>query len=101
MALVVPQVLGSGHGAIQELFDRDLGLVFLLVLLVAKLVASAISLGAGFRGGMFSSSLLLGCLFGAAFGEVLGLLVPSLAGQQPVLMLVGMARWRRRSSARR
>ena len=27
MALVVPQVLGSGHGAIQELFDRDLGLV--------------------------------------------------------------------------
>jgi CIC family chloride channel protein len=91
MALVVPQVLGSGHGAIQELFDRDLGLVFLLVLLVTKLVASAISLGAGFRGGMFSSSLLLGCLFGAVFGQVLTLIVPSLAGQQSVLMLVGMA----------
>jgi CIC family chloride channel protein len=91
MALVVPQVLGSGHGAIQELFDRDLGLVFLLVLLVTKLVASAISLGAGFRGGMFSSSLLLGCLFGAVFGQVLTLIVPSLAGQQAVLMLVGMA----------
>jgi CIC family chloride channel protein len=91
MALVVPQVLGSGHGAIQELFDQDLGLVFLLVLLVTKLVASAISLGAGFRGGMFSSSLLLGCLFGAVFGQVLTLIVPSLAGQQAVLMLVGMA----------
>ncbi|MCW5736864.1 MAG: chloride channel protein [Enhydrobacter sp.] len=91
MALAVPQVLGSGHGAIQELFDRDLGLVFLLVLLVTKLVASAISLGAGFRGGMFSSSLLLGCLFGAVFGEVIALIVPSLAGQQAVLMLVGMA----------
>jgi len=91
MALVVPQVLGSGHGAIQELFDRDLGLVFLLVLLVTKLVASAISLGSGFRGGMFSSSLLLGCLFGAVFGQLLALIAPGLAGQQAVLMLVGMA----------
>lgn len=91
MALVVPQVLGSGHGAIQELFDRDLSLLFLAVLLVGKLIASAISLGAGFRGGMFSSSLLLGCLFGAVFGQVLALIVPSLAGQQAVLMLVGMA----------
>lgn len=91
MALVVPQVLGSGHGAIQELFNRDMGLVFLAVLLVGKLIASAISLGAGFRGGMFSSSLLLGCLFGAVFSEILALVVPSLAGQQTVLMLVGMA----------
>ncbi len=91
MALVVPQVLGSGHGAIQELFDRDLGLVLLLVLLVTKLIASAISLGSGFRGGMFSSSLLLGCLFGAVFGQHLAFLVPALAGQQTVLMLVGMA----------
>jgi len=91
MALVVPQVLGSGHGAIQVLLDQDLGLMFLLVLLVGKLVASAISLGAGFRGGLFSSSLLLGCLFGAVFGQILTLIVPSLAGQQAVLMLVGMA----------
>ena len=91
IALAVPQVLGGGHGAIQGLFDHDPSLWFLLVLLVTKLVASAISLGAGFRGGMFSSSLLLGCVFGAAFGEVLGLIVPDLAGQQPVLMLVGMA----------
>ncbi|CAN5401201.1 chloride channel protein [soil metagenome] len=91
MALMVPQVLGSGHGAIQELFDRDLGLVFLVVLLVTKLVASAISLGAGFRGGLFSASLLLGCLFGAVLGQILTLIAPSLAGQQSVLMLVGMA----------
>jgi CIC family chloride channel protein len=91
MALAVPQVLGSGHGAVQELFDRDPSLMFIALLLIAKLVASAISLGAGFRGGMFSASLLLGCLFGAAFGQLLTLAVPGLAGQQAVLMLVGMA----------
>ncbi|MBS0523199.1 MAG: chloride channel protein [Proteobacteria bacterium] len=91
VALAVPKVLGSGHGAIQDLFDHDPTLWVLGVLVVTKLVASAISLGAGFRGGMFSSSLLLGCIFGALFGEVLGLLVPSLVVQQQVLMLVGMA----------
>jgi CIC family chloride channel protein len=91
IALTVPQVLGAGHGAIQNLFDHDPTLWLLGVLLVTKLLASAISLGAGFRGGMFSSSLLLGCIFGATFGEVLGLLVPSLVVQQQVLMLVGMA----------
>jgi CIC family chloride channel protein len=91
IALTVPQVLGAGHGAIQNLFDHDPTLWLLGVLLVTKLLASAISLGSGFRGGMFSSSLLLGCIFGATFGEVLGLLVPSLVIQQQVLMLVGMA----------
>jgi CIC family chloride channel protein len=91
IALVVPQVLGGGHGAIQGLFDHDPGLLMLLVLLVTKLLASAVSLGAGFRGGMFSSSLLLGCIFGAVFAETFALLVPSIASQQPVIMLVGMA----------
>ncbi len=79
IALAVPQVLSGGHGAIQGLFDRDPGLVFLVVLLATKLLASAVSLGSGFRGGMFSSSLLLGCVFGAVLGESLGALVPSIA----------------------
>ena len=70
IALLVPQVLGSGHGAIQLVFDRGFTLPLLLLLLGAKLVASALSLGAGFRGGLFSASLLLGCLLGAAFSEI-------------------------------
>jgi CIC family chloride channel protein len=50
-----PQVLGSGHGAIQYHFDMRWALLPLAALLVAKLVASAISVGSGFRGGLFSS----------------------------------------------
>jgi CIC family chloride channel protein len=91
IALAVPQVLGSGHGAIQALFDHQQSLIFLLILLVTKLVAAAISLGAGFRGGMFSTSLALGCVFGAAVGQILTMIVPSLGSHQPTLMLVGMA----------
>jgi CIC family chloride channel protein len=91
IALIVPQVLGGGHGAIQLLFDNNPGLGILAILLVTKLVASAISLGAGFRGGMFSTSLLLGALFGACFAQVLAVFVPNLAGHQAALMMVGMA----------
>jgi CIC family chloride channel protein len=91
LALLVPQVLGSGHGAIQLVFDRDPALTALLIILSGKLVASALSLGAGYRGGMFSSSLFLGCLFGATFADVASFLVPSLAPQHAALMMVGMS----------
>jgi CIC family chloride channel protein len=90
IALFVPQVLGSGHGAIQLVFDGDFTLPMLLLLLVAKLLASAISLGAGFRGGMFSASLFLGCLFGAAFADIVGYFLPHLVEQHTTLMMVGM-----------
>lgn len=90
IALYVPQVLGSGHGAIQLVFDHDEPLITLLILLFAKLLASALSLGSGFRGGMFSSSLFLGCLLGGAFADVVTLLMPHLAPQHSVLMMVGM-----------
>ncbi|MEJ1970103.1 MAG: chloride channel protein [Rhizomicrobium sp.] len=90
IALNVPQVLGSGHGAIQFHFDHDWALSALAAVLVAKLVASALSIGSGFRGGMFSSSLLLGCLFGAIFADLAALLVPRLAEQHAALTMVGM-----------
>jgi CIC family chloride channel protein len=90
IALYVPQVLGSGHGAIQLQFDHEWALSALIILLLAKLAASAFSIGSGFRGGMFSSSLLLGCVFGAVFADVTALLVPRLAEQHAALMMVGM-----------
>ncbi|HEY2071290.1 MAG TPA: chloride channel protein [Rhizomicrobium sp.] len=90
VALVFPQVLGSGHGAIQFHFDNHWALAPLIALLIAKLLASAISVGSGFRGGLFSSSLFLGCLFGAAFAQALLLIDPSFAQQYNAFVLVGM-----------
>jgi CIC family chloride channel protein len=85
-----PQVLGSGHGAIQYHFDTRWALLPLAALLVAKLLASAISVGSGFRGGLFSSSLFLGSLFGGAFAESLAPFVHGIALQEPAFLLVGM-----------
>lgn len=91
LAILLPQVLGSGHGAIQFLFDHEWPLRTLLIVLAAKLAASALSIGSGYRGGMFSSSLFLGCLFGAAFADIAAALVPRLGEHHTALMMVGMA----------
>ncbi len=90
IALFSPQVLGSGHGAIQYQLEHERGFVAITALLLGKLVASALSLGAGFRGGMFSSALFLGILFGGACVEAMSLIVPELSGQTIAFMLVGM-----------
>lgn len=90
IALLIPQVLGSGHGAIQFQFDHSWALAPLTALLLAKLAASAISIGSGYRGGMFSSALFLGCLFGAAFADLSAAIIPRLGAQHAALMMVGM-----------
>ncbi|WP_205028160.1 chloride channel protein [Oleisolibacter albus] len=91
LALVYPQVLGSGQGAIQDALDLHYGLGLAASLLLAKALAAAISLGSGFRGGLFSSSLFLGALFGVVLAELLHLALPGLGPQPEALVLVGMA----------
>jgi chloride channel protein, CIC family len=90
MALVFPQVLGSGHGGILRELHTGFDLPFLTGLIVAKIIASAVSIGSGFRGGLFSTSLFLGSLFGSLIGAVLARLDPHLAGDPLIYTLVGM-----------
>lgn len=91
LALISPQVLGSGHGAIEAHLTTAWPLVALLALLAAKVMGSAVSLGAGFRGGLFSSSLFIGALLGEVFVTGLGTyLDPAMFAQRTAFMLVGM-----------
>ena len=90
MAMPFPQVLGSGHGAIQWLFDSTPLLTYLVMLLLAKVAATALSIGSGFRGGLFSAALFLGCLFGDVVARLFGLLAPQFSSEHSVLMVVGM-----------
>jgi CIC family chloride channel protein len=90
LALLYPQILGSGHGGIVTSVTSSYGFPILVGLIVAKLTASALSIGSGFRGGMFSSSLFLGSLFGSGVAVVLGYVVPWLAPHPTVLVLGGM-----------
>jgi len=78
IAVIFPQVLGSGHGAIQLTLEQVLPPGMLFGMVAAKGLASAISVGSGFRGGLFSSSLLLGSLFGGAAVVLLQSMVSAL-----------------------
>jgi CIC family chloride channel protein len=90
IAFAFPQVLGSGHGAIETTI---IGLTppFLLTgLLAAKIAASAASVGSGLRGGLFSSSLLIGALLGGLIGQGAILINPALGHEMITFTLVGM-----------
>jgi len=92
LALVTPQVLSSGHGALFQLFrETNLDLQALLIVVLLKSLASAVSIGAGFRGGLFFASLFLGGAIGKSFAGTLGLLAPLLAPDPAAFAVVGMA----------
>lgn len=67
LAIVTPQVLSAGHGALHLNLESQVGFHILLGLFLLKAVASAVSLGSGFRGGLFFASLFMGALLGKLF----------------------------------
>jgi CIC family chloride channel protein len=91
LALITPQVLSSGHGALHAQLHVDQSLMALAVLLLLKIVASTVSLGSGFRGGLFFASLFLGALLGKIFADI-GVATGIFPHLDPILSaVVGMA----------
>jgi CIC family chloride channel protein len=76
MAMISPQVMSSGHGALHLTGIFKLPLETIALIFVLKTFASIVSLGSGFRGGLFFASLLLGALGGQLFATGLAALWP-------------------------
>jgi CIC family chloride channel protein len=91
LALVTPQVLSSGHGALGLTFEAHDKLRWVALILLLKATASAISIGSGFRGGLFFASLFLGALLGKAFAGALAAISTAHAVAPDVCALVGMS----------
>ena len=64
MAIVTPQVLAAGHGAMVLDLHRDMLATTIALIIILKLAACLISLASGFRGGLFFASLFVGSLIG-------------------------------------
>ena len=90
LALISPQILSSGHGAIHIAAMLQSPLQLILMLFLLKAVASIISLGSGFRGGLFFASLLLGALGGRALAEGVNFVLPGLALDPHIYAIIGM-----------
>ena len=90
LALITPQVLAAGHGAMQLDLPVSIPMATLAGLIVLKLTASMVSLGSGFRGGLFFASLFVGALCGKLLGQAAGQFVPALALDPTICVLAGM-----------
>ncbi len=67
LALISPQVLSAGHGALHLNLSTNVTLGALAGIFILKSLASAVSIGSGFRGGLFFASLFMGALLGKIF----------------------------------
>jgi CIC family chloride channel protein len=91
IALLSPQALSAGHGALYLDLETGLPLAFLGTILIAKAAGSIVSLGFGFRGGLFFASLFLGSLIGHLFAGALAQIFGTPVIDPRNAALVGMA----------
>ncbi|CAN5193641.1 chloride channel protein [soil metagenome] len=90
-ALVSPQVLASGHGALYLNSLIAMPVMLMATVFVLKALASIVSLGAGFRGGLFFASLLLGSLGGHLFAAGVSAILPGRDLDPGVYAVIGMS----------
>jgi chloride channel protein, CIC family len=91
LAIVSPQIMSSGHGALRVAGMLDLSFRAVALLFVLKIVASIASLGCGFRGGMFFSSLLIGALGGHMLAVALTMFWPTVYFDPNAYSVIGMS----------
>lgn len=91
LALLTPQVMSSGHGALHFSSIVSMPLQMIAFVFVLKAIASIISLGSGFRGGLFFATLFMGALGGRLFAAGVDLVWPGLALDPNVYAIIGMS----------
>ncbi|HEU4960000.1 MAG TPA: chloride channel protein [Sphingomonas sp.] len=91
LAMITPQVLSSGHGALHADLAVGASIGFIALVFVAKSCASVISLSFGFRGGLFFASLFLGTLVGHLYADALAWVANRALVDDRDAALVGMA----------
>ena len=90
-AIVTPQVMSSGHGALHLTGMLDLPLQAIAIILGLKALASIVSLGSGFRGGLFFASLLMGALGGQLFATAMNSIDPRIYVDTNAYAIIGMS----------
>ncbi|MBR0758404.1 chloride channel protein [Bradyrhizobium jicamae] len=91
LALATPQVMSSGHGALQFSSIVAMPIAFIAGVFVLKALASIVSLGSGFRGGLFFATLFMGALGGRLFAAGVDIVWPGLDLDPNAYAVIGMS----------
>ena len=90
-AILAPQVLGVGYDTVNQALLDNFVWTTLLVILVAKTVASAACVGVGLPVGIIGPTLVMGAVLGGLLGAAGNVLVPELASDTALYVMLGMA----------
>ena len=90
IGLALPQVLGTGHGTIQDIIDYRLGAGVLALLVLAKIVATSLTIGSGGAGGDMAPALVIGAALGGLVGAAVEAIFPGSASNPALYVIAGM-----------
>ncbi|HVX20304.1 MAG TPA: chloride channel protein [Acidimicrobiales bacterium] len=93
IAIVIPQVIGTGYGWVQESLGPQLlsiPLWIVLVLPLARILATGLSIGSGGSGGIFGPGMVIGAFVGAGVWRLFEPVVPSMGHDPAPYVIVGM-----------
>jgi CIC family chloride channel protein len=93
LALVFPQVLGTGYGWVQEAMGPQLltiSLWIVILLPLAKILATSLSIGSGGSGGIFGPGMVIGAFIGASVWRVLEHFAPGVPPVAAPFVIVAM-----------
>jgi chloride channel protein, CIC family len=93
IALLIPEVLGTGYGWVQQSLGHQLlslPLWIVLILPFARILATGLSIGSGGSGGIFGPGMVIGAFIGASVWRLFEPVVPSLGHSPAPYVIVGM-----------
>ncbi|MGO1767135.1 MAG: ClcB-like voltage-gated chloride channel protein [Advenella sp.] len=85
-----PNAAGNGYGPIEDMLTQSWTLPAVLLMLAYKVLATGATVGSGATGGVFTPMLMVGASVGLLFFQVISFVVPELAGQPTLYILIGM-----------
>ena len=91
VAMLAPQILGTGYGWIELAMAGQLSLAMVLVILLLKAPGMALTVGSGASGGIFAPTVTIGAMLGAAVGLLVERWVPVVEAPVAGFVVVGMA----------
>jgi len=94
IAIVVPQVIGTGYGWVQQCLTHNalesIPLWIVLIVPFVRILATGLSIGSGGSGGIFGPGIVIGAFLGAAVWRVFDPVFPSMGHDPAPYVIVGM-----------
>jgi CIC family chloride channel protein len=91
LALIAPEIMGSGHDTLKELLRQSALPPLLAVIIIAKLISASASAGLGMPAGVIGPSLFIGACIGALTFQLGQFLSPNIIGESSLYVMLGMA----------